>query len=237
MHFLVQYLQRGPNLQPLGSARGCGTTPGMGSRRSLSISRRGMESMRPSVYGWLHWGLITDAELTKDVAFLENGHVVLSVGKENCGYGLPVAPIKKKDGGTTSSQYYLCIPSAEKIPQIADYTGLDAALAAVPEDLGEYTEESAKAVTDAVAAVSDPIFRYKSEAEQADIDALEPRVLILDEAFAMLDEAAEKQMLEVLRCLKEQGTAILAVEHEPRRLAAADRVLRLADGRLEEVGP
>ncbi|MBQ3286816.1 MAG: ABC transporter ATP-binding protein [Firmicutes bacterium] len=67
--------------------------------------------------------------------------------------------------------------------------------------------------------------------------ALEPRVLILDEAFAMLDEAAEKQMLEVLRCLKEQGTAILAVEHEPRRLAAADRVLRLADGRLEEVGP
>ena len=43
-------------------------------------------------------------------------------------------------------------------------------------------------------------------------------------------------MLEVLRCLKEQGTAILAVEHEPRRLAAADRVLRLARGRLEEVG-
>ena len=67
--------------------------------------------------------------------------------------------------------------------------------------------------------------------------ALEPRVLILDEAFAMLDEAAEKQMLEVLRRLKEQGTAILTVEHEPRRLAAADRVLRLADGRLEEVGP
>ena len=66
--------------------------------------------------------------------------------------------------------------------------------------------------------------------------ALEPRVLILDEAFAMLDEAAEEQMLEVLRRLREQGTAILAVEHEPRRLAAADRVLRLADGRLEEVG-
>ena len=67
--------------------------------------------------------------------------------------------------------------------------------------------------------------------------ALEPRVLILDEAFAMLDEAAEKQMLEVLRCLKAQGTAILTVEHEPRRLAAADRILRLDAGRLEEVGP
>lgn len=66
--------------------------------------------------------------------------------------------------------------------------------------------------------------------------ALTPQVLILDEAFAMLDEKAEEQMLEVLRRLKEQGTAILSVEHEPRRLAAADRVLRLAAGRLEEVG-
>ena len=66
--------------------------------------------------------------------------------------------------------------------------------------------------------------------------ALTPRVLILDEAFAMLDEKAEEQMLEVLRRLKSQGTAILSVEHEPRRLAAADRVLRLAAGRLEEVG-
>ena len=67
--------------------------------------------------------------------------------------------------------------------------------------------------------------------------AMEPRVLILDEAFAMLDEAAEEQMLQVLRCLKAQGTAILTVEHEPRRLAAADRILRLDAGRLEEVGP
>ena len=66
--------------------------------------------------------------------------------------------------------------------------------------------------------------------------ALEPKALILDEAFAMLDREAEEQMLQVLRRLKEQGTAILAVEHEPRRLAAADRVLRLGDGRLEEVG-
>lgn len=66
--------------------------------------------------------------------------------------------------------------------------------------------------------------------------AMEPRVLILDEAFAMLDEAAEEQMLQVLRCLKAQGTAILTMEHEPRRLAAADRILRLDAGRLEEVG-
>ena len=66
--------------------------------------------------------------------------------------------------------------------------------------------------------------------------AMEPRVLILDEAFAMLDEAAEEQMLEVLRRLRAQGTAILTVEHEPRRLAAADRILRLDAGRLEEVG-
>ena len=67
--------------------------------------------------------------------------------------------------------------------------------------------------------------------------ALEPKALILDEAFAMLDAAAEELMLQALSVLKRQGTAILAVEHEPRRLAAADRILRLTEGRLEEVAP
>lgn len=66
--------------------------------------------------------------------------------------------------------------------------------------------------------------------------ALKPRVLVLDEAFAMLDADAEERMRQVLSELKRQGTAILTVEHEPRRLAWADRVLSLSQGRLEEVG-
>ena len=53
----------------------------------------------------------------------------------------------------------------------------------------------------------------------------------------MLDAAAEEQMLQALHELKRQGTAIFMVEHEPRRLALADRVLRLDAGRLEEVEP
>ena len=65
--------------------------------------------------------------------------------------------------------------------------------------------------------------------------ALRPRVLILDEAFAMLDADAEERMRQVLCELKRQGTAILTVEHEARRLVWADRVLFLSRGRLEEV--
>ena len=71
----------------------------------------------------------------------------------------------------------------------------------------------------------------------ASVLALEPQVLILDEAFAMLDEAAEELMLQAAADLKKQGAAIVMVEHEPRRLSLADRVLRLDAGRLEEVAP
>lgn len=71
----------------------------------------------------------------------------------------------------------------------------------------------------------------------ASVLALEPQVLILDEAFAMLDEAAEGLMLQAAADLKKQGAAIVMVEHEPRRFSLADRVLRLDAGRLEEVAP
>ena len=121
-----------------------------------------------TVYGWLHWGLITDEDLTKDEALQDNGYVVLSINKENCGYGIPVAPIKKNGGGTTKDQYYLCIPAEDKIAKIADYTAVDAALAKVPANLTGYTQETAKAVTDAVEAV----FRYKNESQQADVNAM-----------------------------------------------------------------
>ena len=50
LHFSVQYLQRGPNLQPTGSYSGLGTAPGMASSRlSLGVFSRGIEIIKPSV--------------------------------------------------------------------------------------------------------------------------------------------------------------------------------------------
>ncbi len=68
-----------------------------------------------TIYGWLHWGAIDDAELTKDVTFNTDGSFDITLSKDKCGKLLPAAPIKIKDGGTTSDQYYLAIPSADKL--------------------------------------------------------------------------------------------------------------------------
>ncbi len=68
-----------------------------------------------TVYNGLHWGEITDAALTKDVAFNEDGSFDLTVSKDKCASLIPVAPVKAKDGATTSDQYYLALPAADKL--------------------------------------------------------------------------------------------------------------------------
>lgn len=123
-----------------------------------------------TVYNSIHWGLITDEALTKDVLSTINGCWEFSVSTENCGYGLPVAPVKASDGGTTGTQYYLCIPSQDKLNAIADYSSVDAAIADVPEDLSIYTDESAQAVVTALEVINEEGFRYYSTGEQETVD-------------------------------------------------------------------
>ena len=126
-----------------------------------------------TVYDGIHWGFITDENLTKDVVCLPSGCWDISVSTDNCGYGIPVAPVKTeaRGGGTTGSQYYLCIPALDKIPVSADYSAVDAALAQVPSDLSAYTDESAAAVISAVEPTTAEDFRFYSTAEQAAVTA------------------------------------------------------------------
>jgi len=62
--------------------------------------------------------------------------------------------------------------------------------------------------------------------------AVHPRVLVLDEATAMLDPAGRAAVLDVARHLHEQGTTIVAITHEMDEAAQADRVVVMADGRV-----
>ncbi len=66
------------------------------------------------------------------------------------------------------------------IDALADYTAVDAAIAKVPEDLSVYTDESAKAVTDAVAAVT----RGLTSDKQAEVDAMAQAI---EDAVAALE--------------------------------------------------
>lgn len=64
-----------------------------------------------------------------------------------------------------------------------------------------------------------------------------PKLLVLDEPNANLDQAGESALAASLAELKTKGTAIIVVGHRPSTLAQADRILLLKDGRVELFGP
>src|SRR5829696_1025105 len=60
----------------------------------------------------------------------------------------------------------------------------------------------------------------------------EPAVLLADEPTGNLDTRAGAEVLRLLRAGADEGRAVVLVTHEASATAMADRVLRLADGRL-----
>jgi ABC-type lipoprotein export system ATPase subunit len=61
----------------------------------------------------------------------------------------------------------------------------------------------------------------------------DPAVLLADEPTGNLDAEAGAEVLRLLRAGADEGRAVVMVTHEAGATAMADRVLRLADGRLE----
>lgn len=67
--------------------------------------------------------------------------------------------------------------------------------------------------------------------------AMQPAVLVLDEATAMLDPLGRKEVLAIARRLnQEQGVTIVAVTHFMREAIEADRVIVLHEGRIAMQG-
>jgi energy-coupling factor transport system ATP-binding protein len=63
-----------------------------------------------------------------------------------------------------------------------------------------------------------------------------PALLISDESTAMLDPDGRDLVLDVLVTLRDAGTTIVHVTHEPEEAARADMVVVLDGGRVREVG-
>jgi ABC-type lipoprotein export system ATPase subunit len=61
----------------------------------------------------------------------------------------------------------------------------------------------------------------------------DPEIILADEPTGNLDSASGKQVLEILRRLKEEkGKTVLLVTHSQEGEAIADRILRMRDGKL-----
>jgi putative ABC transport system ATP-binding protein len=59
-------------------------------------------------------------------------------------------------------------------------------------------------------------------------------VLLADEPTGELDDITAERVLTLLRERAGAGAAVLIVTHNPEVAAAADREIRLRDGRVEE---
>ncbi|MBU3694616.1 MAG: type I secretion system permease/ATPase [Rhodocyclaceae bacterium] len=64
-----------------------------------------------------------------------------------------------------------------------------------------------------------------------------PRLIVLDEPNSSLDEAGERDLLQILNWLKAQGSTVVVITHRTGVLAAADRMLVLTEGQVRLFGP
>jgi energy-coupling factor transporter ATPase len=66
----------------------------------------------------------------------------------------------------------------------------------------------------------------------AGVMAMRPRVLVLDEATAMLDPAGRRELLAALRNLRDEGVTVILITHFMEEAAEADRVVVLEEGHI-----
>lgn len=111
-----------------------------------------------------------------------------------------------------------------------------------PENLGVPTSELKKRVIAALADVGLQGFDkhetaslsggQKQRVAIAGVLAMEPEILILDEATAMLDPRGRKGLMRVCKTLHERGMTIVMITHFMEEAAQADRVIVLENGRV-----
>lgn len=65
----------------------------------------------------------------------------------------------------------------------------------------------------------------------------DPKLIVLDEPNANLDQAGESALAATIAELKLRGAAIVMVGHRPSTLSEATKILLLQDGRVQSFGP
>jgi len=65
----------------------------------------------------------------------------------------------------------------------------------------------------------------------------EPRLLVLDEPNASLDDLGEQSLIRALLQMKERGATVVMIAHRTRMVRTMDHVLILRDGAVDRFGP
>lgn len=64
-----------------------------------------------------------------------------------------------------------------------------------------------------------------------------PRLVVLDEPNASLDDVGEAALVKTVRELKARGTTVFMIVHQPHLLVSADRAVLMEQGRISKIGP
>lgn len=115
-----------------------------------------------------------------------------------------------------------------------------------PENLGVESAQIAQRVREALKGVGLVGFErhethalsggQKQRVALAGVLAMEPHVLILDEASSMLDPRGRKGLMKVCHALHERGMTIVMITHFMEEAAEADRVAVFRAGRVAMLG-
>lgn len=115
-----------------------------------------------------------------------------------------------------------------------------------PENLGVPSAQIAQRVREALKGVGLVGFErhethalsggQKQRVALAGVLAMEPRVLILDEASSMLDPRGRKGLMKACRALHDRGMTIVMITHFMEEAAEADRVAVFRAGRVTMLG-
>ena len=115
-----------------------------------------------------------------------------------------------------------------------------------PENLGVESAQIAQRVREALKAVGLVGFErhethalsggQKQRVALAGVLAMEPRVLILDEASSMLDPRGRKGLMKACHALHDRGMTIVMITHFMEEAAEADRVAVFQAGRVAMLG-
>lgn len=115
-----------------------------------------------------------------------------------------------------------------------------------PENLGVESAQIAQRVREALKAVGLVGFErhethalsggQKQRVALAGVLAMEPRVLILDEASSMLDPRGRKGLMKACRALHDRGMTIVMITHFMEEASEADRVAVFRVGRVAMLG-
>lgn len=115
-----------------------------------------------------------------------------------------------------------------------------------PENLGVPSAQIARRVREALKGVGLVGFEHhethalsggqKQRVALAGVLAMEPRVLILDEASSMLDPRGRKGLMKACRALHDRGMTIVMITHFMEEAAEADHIAVFQAGRVAMLG-